>query len=684
MATAGSALVTRPDPLPRPAAARSAEPAPDVTDLRILYPRPGRVALVSRTLFGDPAGSFCRGFVARLFSVPEVESLTIDAGRAEIRYAADQVPLPVLVRRIAAALCATGRGGAPGAALDLSAPGGAPVRVRRYGRVLSTWEIRHALPGRVRLRHAWLRRHRGIADVLVEELSFVPGVLDCRVSVHAGSLLVLHDPRRLGREGLLRSCEAALQKATTRAAEAPSAVRFGVGTLLLGLAMAGYYIYPPLAVACALLLVGANVDTFRRAGRALRGGTLDVDVAYSTLISLSLLAGDFRSIALTAWCVRSWPLLLDRRLAVTRRALAGDPRRLARTVVLQRAGRQLVAPAAALRPGDVTVVEAGQVLPADGMVIEGKATIDERIVTGESAAADKKAGQPVYAGARVETGRLVVEVTRGDRDAVVTVMRRHLLEAARVTPGDSAPGKALGDRTATPVLALSALGGITGGLGTSMAVLAPNYTAGPGLANSMDRSSSLLACASAGFLVRDEQALERLAAAGAVIVDAGADAEAAEALSRGLRARGIARVLVVGPEAGRDTARLLRRLRRDGGTVAFVGQTGAMAAARQADVSIAVGWGSRPELDEADVVMVSRHLPRVLELLDLTRAHARHARLTRRLGLWPNVLAVGGALVIGSIALHSSCLTNLGALAVYWRGSTRLGDAEAAWRPGRP
>jgi soluble P-type ATPase len=588
-------------------------------DLRIRYPDPGRVELVSRTLFTDPGSPLFRRFVGRLFSVPEVESLAIDRARAEIRYSPGRTSLPPLMRRIAAALGGDGHGGAGADPLHLSAPAGVPVCVRRYGAVLSTWEVRHALPGRLRLRHRGLLGHRGIADVLREELATVPGVLDCRVGLHTGSLVVVYDPRRFGRDRLLRLCESALQKAAATAAEVPSVVKFGVGTTLLALAMAGHYVYPPLLVACALLLVAANVDTFRRAGRALRTGALDVDVAYGTLITLSLLAGDFRAIALTAWCVRTWPLLLDRRLAATRQALAGGPRRLASPVVIERAGRELTAPASALRAGDVA-----------------------------------------------------------------TVMRRHLLEATRVTPIDARPGQALANRAATPVLAFAALGGLTGGLGTSMAVLAPNYTAGPGLANPLDRSSALLACAAAGFLVRDEAALRRLAAADAVVVDVEANARTAEALMSGLRARGIEQILLLPPAHAVDTPRLLRRLHRNGVSAAYIGHGNDMAAAREADVAIALDGWCLPAVDAADIVLVSPRLDRTLDLLDLARAHARETRLTHRLGLWPNVLAVGGALMVGSLNLHAALLSNLGALAVYWRGSTRLSDAEADWRARQP
>jgi cation transport ATPase len=658
------------------------------TDLRVRHPRPGRVELISWTLFSDRSSPFCHRFVTRLFSVPEVESLVIDRNGAEIRYSAGGTALPRLMRRIAAALGGNGGGGSRTEPLHLSAPAGLPVCVRRYGAVLSTWEVRHALPGRFRLRHRSLRGHRWIADALLEELATAPGVLECRVGLHTGSLLIVHDPRRLGHDELLRLCESALQKAGANTAAAPSLAKFGVGTLLLTLAISGYYVYPPLLVACALLLVAANVDTFGRAWRSLRGGKLDVDVAYCTLITLALFAGDFRSIALTAWCVRSWPLLLDRRLATTRHALAGGRPRVESLVRVQRSGRELAVPVASLKPGDVTVVETGATLPADGVVLEGVAAVDERWITGEPGMADKKPGLAVYAGARVATGRLVVEVTRSEHDAVATEMRRRVLDATRVTLDDATPGHVLADRAAPPVLAFSAIGGLTGGLGTSMAVLAPNYYAAPGL-HPLHRSSTLLACADAGFLVRDEAALSRLAAAEAVVIGVAVGEADAEALVSGLRARGIERILLLSPPGAVDAAgmagrvRLLRKLRRDGVRTAFIGHGDDRVAAREAGVAVAIGGSSLPAADAADVVLVSSRVARTLELFDLARAHARETRLNHRLGLWPNVLAVSSALVIGSPSLFSSFLTNLGALTVYVRGSQRLSGAEAVWRANR-
>lgn len=67
-----------------------------------------------------------------------------------------------------------------------------------------------------------------------------------------------------------------------------------------------------------------------------------------------------------------------------------------------------------LQQGDVVVVEAGQVIPGDGEIIEGVASIDESAITGESAPVIREAGgdrSGVTGGTRVLSDRIVVRIT---------------------------------------------------------------------------------------------------------------------------------------------------------------------------------------------------------------------------------------------------------------------------------
>ncbi|MFG1811370.1 potassium-transporting ATPase subunit KdpB [Streptomyces sp. NPDC049040] len=71
-------------------------------------------------------------------------------------------------------------------------------------------------------------------------------------------------------------------------------------------------------------------------------------------------------------------------------------------------------PAAGLRLGDHVVVEAGQIIPGDGDVVEGIASVDESAITGESAPVIRESGgdrSAVTGGTRVLSDRIVVKIT---------------------------------------------------------------------------------------------------------------------------------------------------------------------------------------------------------------------------------------------------------------------------------
>ena len=72
--------------------------------------------------------------------------------------------------------------------------------------------------------------------------------------------------------------------------------------------------------------------------------------------------------------------------------------------------------ASELACGDVVVVGDGQVIPSDGIVIEGVALVDESAITGESAPVIRESGADrcvVIGGTRVLSNRIVVEITGG-------------------------------------------------------------------------------------------------------------------------------------------------------------------------------------------------------------------------------------------------------------------------------
>ena len=85
------------------------------------------------------------------------------------------------------------------------------------------------------------------------------------------------------------------------------------------------------------------------------------------------------------------------------------------TIARRKVGnREERVPATQLRKGDIVLVEAGEVIPGDGEVIEGIASVDESAVTGESAPVIRESGgdrSAVTGGTRVLSDRLVIQIS---------------------------------------------------------------------------------------------------------------------------------------------------------------------------------------------------------------------------------------------------------------------------------
>jgi K+-transporting ATPase ATPase B chain len=82
-------------------------------------------------------------------------------------------------------------------------------------------------------------------------------------------------------------------------------------------------------------------------------------------------------------------------------------------------------PSRELKPGDKVAVEAGQVIPGDGEVIEGVASVDESAITGESAPVIRAAGSDlsgVTGGTYVLSDRIVVQITSGRGESFLDKM----------------------------------------------------------------------------------------------------------------------------------------------------------------------------------------------------------------------------------------------------------------------
>ena len=88
---------------------------------------------------------------------------------------------------------------------------------------------------------------------------------------------------------------------------------------------------------------------------------------------------------------------------------------IARRLVGGVGGKEEGVPAPELRKGDIVVCEVGDIIPSDGTIVAGIASVDESAITGESAPVIREAGgdrSAVTGGTRVLSDRIVIEITQ--------------------------------------------------------------------------------------------------------------------------------------------------------------------------------------------------------------------------------------------------------------------------------
>ncbi|HWD81871.1 MAG TPA: HAD-IC family P-type ATPase, partial [Kribbella sp.] len=118
-------------------------------------------------------------------------------------------------------------------------------------------------------------------------------------------------------------------------------------------------------------------------------------------------------------------------------------------------------PATQLQLGDLVVVEAGQIIPGDGDVVEGVASVDESAITGESAPVIRESGgdrSAVTGGTKVLSDRIVVKITTRPGESFIDRMIALVEGASRQkTPNEIALNILLASLTIVFLIATATL-----------------------------------------------------------------------------------------------------------------------------------------------------------------------------------------------------------------------------------
>jgi Cu+-exporting ATPase len=208
--------------------------------------------------------------------------------------------------------------------------------------------------------------------------------------------------------------------------------------------------------------------------------------------------------------------------------------------------------------GDRLRVRPGEKVPVDGIVEDGRSSLDESMVTGESMPAARTVGDKVIAGTLNQSGALVIRADKVGRDTMLARIVQMVAEAQR----SRAPIQRMADRVsgwfvpAVLAIALLAFAGwaIWGpeprfayGLVAAVAVLIIACPCALGLATPMSIMVGVGRGAQAGVLIKNAEALERMEKIDTLVVD-----------KTGTLTEGKPKVVTIVAAAGFDESELLR------------------------------------------------------------------------------------------------------------------------------
>jgi P-type Cu+ transporter len=215
-------------------------------------------------------------------------------------------------------------------------------------------------------------------------------------------------------------------------------------------------------------------------------------------------------------------------------------------------------PLDAVMVGDCLRVRPGEKVPVDGVIIDGRSSLDESMVTGESMPVVKAAGAQVIAGTLNQSGSFTVRAEKVGRDTLLA----QIVQMVAVAQRSRAPIQRLADRVSSwfvPLVIVAALitfaaWSVYGpdprfafAMVAAVSVLIIACPCALGLATPMSVMVGVGRGAQAGVLVKNAEALERMERVDTLVID-----------KTGTLTEGKPKLIAVVPSAGFDQAEVLR------------------------------------------------------------------------------------------------------------------------------
>ena len=383
--------------------------------------------------------------------------------------------------------------------------------------------IVHESRGRMRLRLNIPRLSVADADRLELWLAGHPEITDVKVFERtAGVIIRYNGERRTVLDEIARFNWDEARDTVSLPAQSTRAINRTFKEKLIGkvLSRVGCRLFLP-APLRMVRFVRHMVPFLWRGLCCLRQGKLKVELLDAISIGISAGRGDFGTAGTVIFLLEIGELLED----WTRKKSVAD---LARSMSLNvdrvwlrdENGTDMLVPVSRVQPGDRIVIRAGGVIPLDGVVVEGEATVNQASLTGESIPVPKHVDSVIYAGTVVEEGECLVLVKEASGQSRYDQIVAMIEKSERLKSSSEAKASSLADKLVPYTFAgsLAALA-LTRTPARALSVLMVDFSCALKLAMPLAVLSAIREAAKNHITVKGGKFLEAIAQADTIVFD---------------------------------------------------------------------------------------------------------------------------------------------------------------------
>ena len=254
--------------------------------------------------------------------------------------------------------------------------------------------------------------------------------------------------------------------------------------------------------------------------RTLAKEGLKVEVLDATAIGASILQRDFATAGSVMFLLEIGELLEEWTHKKSVNALADSMALQIEKVWLKTEDGEVQIPFTNIQTGDVLVVRAGTMIPVDGLVVGGEATVNQASLTGESIPVAKTEGAYVYAGTALEEGELLVQVKNGIGSTRYEKIVEMIEDSERLKSGVESKAEGLADRLVPYSLAGTiATAILTRNMTKALSILMVDFSCALKLSMPLAVLSAMKECSQNHITVKGGKFLEAVADADTLVFD---------------------------------------------------------------------------------------------------------------------------------------------------------------------